>query len=720
MLSGIYESPYSATLEATSATPVEWEITDGNLPAGLTLNEHTGVISGTPTAIGTSNFIVKATNDADEDIKPFSITITPATPDSPDSLSVTIGDANATLNWHAPTDTGGSNIIKYMVRCEPTQGGSPQIIDNITATSKEITGLNNGTSYSFRVWAFNGKRWSNASTPVIATPGTAPVITSPSTILSVEQGLESSLTITATGKPSPRFSATLANGNALPNWISLNSATGKLTVRPSFYEKTGDTIIRVTATNAVSFATIDFTIRVRTVPKYSLVVTNGTGSGQYEEGEYVTITANSPPADKVFDCWSSTIWPLENKPSITFRMPPKDTTITALYRDAPTFTLYIYYSDGSGTYKPHTKIPIRAYRRYSGPVVFDKWTVEPAEYTHIVSDIYCANATITLPDLDDSQYNEIIVVGATYKDTLPSLRVSGDDRFGTAAAISQVSFVSTETVILVNGLNFPDALAATPLAYELDAPVLMVSGNTIHPETQAELNRLEPKNIIILGGSSAVSQSIENSLKSKYNVTRLSGNNRYGTAEAIANELLRQTKRQQFDTVILAYGLNYPDALGVGPGAALEGCPIIFTDKNNIPAETQRILAKANKVIIVGGSSVVSNAVQKQLTTTHRVTRLSGNSRYDTCIEIQKHFFSDTYNDSIFIATGTNFADALTGGVAAARNQSPIILIDGKASSLPEKTANYIWESSTKKAIVLGGTNAVNRTLEKQIRDLLN
>ena len=71
---------YSQTLSATGTMPITWGIDSGNLPAGLTLDEATGEISGTPTAAGTASFTVKAENSAGSDTKELSIAIAKAAP----------------------------------------------------------------------------------------------------------------------------------------------------------------------------------------------------------------------------------------------------------------------------------------------------------------------------------------------------------------------------------------------------------------------------------------------------------------------------------------------------------------------------------------------------------------------------------------------------------------------------------------------------------------
>lgn len=76
---GTEGTSYSQTLTATGTAPITWSVTSGYLPTGLTLNESTGVISGTPTEDGTFNFTVKAKNDGGSDSKELSITISSAT-----------------------------------------------------------------------------------------------------------------------------------------------------------------------------------------------------------------------------------------------------------------------------------------------------------------------------------------------------------------------------------------------------------------------------------------------------------------------------------------------------------------------------------------------------------------------------------------------------------------------------------------------------------------
>ena len=99
---------YSHTLTADGTTPITWSVSGGALPEGLTLNETTGEISGTPTAEGTAKFTVKAENSAGSDTKELSITITK---DAPPAHEHSYGDwrKDGTSHWHECTDTDCPN-----------------------------------------------------------------------------------------------------------------------------------------------------------------------------------------------------------------------------------------------------------------------------------------------------------------------------------------------------------------------------------------------------------------------------------------------------------------------------------------------------------------------------------------------------------------------------------------------------------------------------------
>ena len=92
-------------------------------------------------------------------------------------------------------------------------------------------------------------------------------------------------------------------------------------------------------------------------------------------------------------------------------------------------------------------------------------------------------------------------------------RLSGVDRFATSAAISAAAFApGVPLVYIENGYNFPDALSAAPVAGLDGAPVLLVAADGIPGVIQAELSRLKPGRIVVLGGVNAVSERVAQKL----------------------------------------------------------------------------------------------------------------------------------------------------------------------------------------------------------------
>lgn len=94
-------------------------------------------------------------------------------------------------------------------------------------------------------------------------------------------------------------------------------------------------------------------------------------------------------------------------------------------------------------------------------------------------------------------------------------------------------------VFVATGADFPDALAGATLATSSGVPLLFVTRTTIPPATAAELERLEPESIVVLGGPSAVDRAVVVELAefTEGTVTRIDGADRFDTARLISEAL---------------------------------------------------------------------------------------------------------------------------------------------------------------------------------------
>ena len=287
-------------------------------------------------------------------------------------------------------------------------------------------------------------------------------------------------------------------------------------------------------------------------------------------------------------------------------------------------------------------------------------------------------------------------------------RISDDNRYLTAIEISKKGWSKSDTIVLARGDNYADALAGVPYAHQLNAPILLTLTNNLYEETVAEIERLGAKKVVILGGESAISAKVAGELKTAgLTVDRISGSDRFETAAKIASEMGSSEK------VVIANGMDFPDALSVAAHAAKAGIPILLTQVDKLPAKTSDALEAlgVTETIVVGGKTVVSEAVVKQLP---NPTTLSGADRYETNIEIANHF--GVTSKHVYIATGQNYADALTGAVLAAKNDSAVLLVHAR---IPEVVTTYITDQGIKRITIFGGESAVSKNVANDLEKLI-
>ena len=282
-------------------------------------------------------------------------------------------------------------------------------------------------------------------------------------------------------------------------------------------------------------------------------------------------------------------------------------------------------------------------------------------------------------------------------------RIAGTNRYDTAAMISEAGWESADTVILARGDDFPDALAGAPLAYSKNAPILLTNPRSLTERTKEEILRLGATSIYLLGGEGAISLNVEEELLGmNLQVHRIGGQNRYETAKLIAEEL------GDYDQAIIAFGLNFPDALAIGSYAAQEGIPILLTPRDRLITPTEEALEGVEKTYVIGGEAVVSDDVLNQLP---NPTRIGGANRFETAVNIVKTF--NLHTEEVFVATGMNFADALSGSALAARQNRAILLV--QSHRVPAATDSLIKERGLRHFTVLGGEAAVEENTVKMM-----
>nr|WP_286672853.1 cell wall-binding repeat-containing protein [Anaeromonas gelatinilytica] len=294
-------------------------------------------------------------------------------------------------------------------------------------------------------------------------------------------------------------------------------------------------------------------------------------------------------------------------------------------------------------------------------------------------------------------------------------RVSGSDRYKTAVEVSKEQYDSAENVILASGGSYSDSLASSPLAVNLDAPILLNPKYKLNEDTLTEIERLQVKNIYIIGDNSSISRKVERELKSKgLNIYRIAGKNREQTAIKIGEHVV---DGNNVDTAIIVNGYKFPDILSASAVAADNGYPILFVNSNKIKKETMNALADWNieDVKIIGGESVVNKNIENKLSSLYSVERIAETDREGTSIEVAKKFFPDS--DSALMVNGYDFPDGLVSGALAGKLNTPILLVS--RDNLTNDMKTYIRESK-RHITILGGPTAVNENVEQTILEIIS
>ena len=300
--------------------------------------------------------------------------------------------------------------------------------------------------------------------------------------------------------------------------------------------------------------------------------------------------------------------------------------------------------------------------------------------------------------------------------TEPHARLAGDDRFATSAAISRANASpGVDVVYVATGRAFADALTAGAAG----RPVLLVERDSIPPSVAAELDRLDPRSIVVLGGLAAVGPAVEQQL-ARYtdgDVVRVAGTDRFETAARLS----ARNHAGGATTAYVVSGEAFPDALSAGAAAVgvrhdrrgddqpvvewdMRG-PVLLVTRDAVPPATAAELERLapDHVVIVGGTAAVGEGVAAQLAALSRadVHRAAGDDRYATSVALSQLAFRGGVDD-LYLASGTSFADALAAGWAAGRAGSPLLL--ARRTCVPRRVITEIDRVQARRIVLVGGT----------------
>lgn len=195
-------------------------------------------------------------------------------------------------------------------------------------------------------------------------------------------------------------------------------------------------------------------------------------------------------------------------------------------------------------------------------------------------------------------------------------RVAGANRYATAAVIAASGTVGEldgkRTVLLAGGADFPDALAAGPVAFAGRLPILLTPADALAPEAAGTIRELDIAHVVVLGGTAAVSDAVVAEITALGATSeRLAGASRYETAAAIADFAVSRLGWAG-TSVGIARGDAFPDGLAGGPHGGRSQAAMLLTAPDALSPETAAWLSAhtdtVSSITAFGGTAAVSDA----------------------------------------------------------------------------------------------------------------
>ncbi|MFZ9124428.1 MAG: S8 family serine peptidase [Ilumatobacteraceae bacterium] len=320
------------------------------------------------------------------------------------------------------------------------------------------------------------------------------------------------------------------------------------------------------------------------------------------------------------------------------------------------------------------------------------------------------------------------------QDSTPSTRLgSTGDRFTTNLAVEALE--DRTDVILVSGSVYPDGLAASALAKQENADIVLVPPTGLGSEQIAAIVRENPQTVWILGGPQAIPTSVETQLTTSTSlggagldssrIERVFGATRYDTAVEVSKRIDTIAYLAAQPTAIIVRGDSFADAVIAGPAAfgitgGIGSHPVFLVNRDTIPAGVVEQLRarQITNVLVVGGTSVVSEAVRLGIQSLGiNTTRVAGPDRYATAAALGQLLITPIQLGGFGWNAGdvalVDISDPSLGfdAISAVGTLGPTrrILLGVTSLRLPASTATYLATLTglTSRLTVIGSSTAV-------------
>ena len=392
----------------------------------------------------------------------------------------------------------------------------------------------------------------------------------------------------------------------------------------------------------------------------------------------------------------------------------------------------VYSQDASGTWVSRATVPVAADGTYAAHLLTaGTYRVGFSDSDAVFADRFYAGASIVGSATDIAVAVDAPISGINETMTAQaSAAFAGSDAIATALQLCQAKYADAVggTVVVCTADGWADSVCAGAYAEAMNAPLLLVHKNKVATSVLAELGRLDADEVVIVGGSSAVSSYDEQSIRRAGVpvVRRLEGDDKYGTSAAVAQEMISRGLCATGDdgklvNVAIVGAKNSSDALFVAPVAASQAMPVLLVKSASIPSAVQDFLDSAEStntsVLIVGPESAVSADLESQLTPAVATTdvplpvdRVTGDNKYMESVAMAQYAM-DNYGFSarkVALVSNSGIVEALAASPFLAERHEAVVLT---ASTLTRKLVAdsspraYTWLSPATEVFISAKTN---------------
>lgn len=203
-------------------------------------------------------------------------------------------------------------------------------------------------------------------------------------------------------------------------------------------------------------------------------------------------------------------------------------------------------------------------------------------------------------------------------------RIAGNNRFETSSNILNKLTINKGTpVFIVSSAGFADALSVSNISAIKEYPLIMTNKDKLSPELKAQLNKIQPSKVYVIGAENLVSQNVINEVKAinpnlkDNDILRIAGKTKYET-----NLLINKTFDLKSSNAVIASGEGYGDALTGSVLAAKLNAPIILTNGKDFSKQQSYLNStEYTNHYILGLETSVSKSIENTLNNTITKTK---------------------------------------------------------------------------------------------------